>query len=166
MDTSLSEEVAWVTATLNGNLRRDAMRGFRGSRAAQNYMSSQHGGPQSPMARNPQGRHPELPSQGQQRPVLPDWLKTPETRAKERQNGSAQQLPQSYATAVAHIARSFEGQPQAGASDRPVAKVIPITAAKKRAAPAKERAAPTKKRAAAKPAAKRAAARPAKRRAA
>lgn len=142
------------------------MRGFRGSRAAQNDMAFRHG-QQSPLARNPQGRHPDIQPQQPARPVLPEWLKTPETRAQERQQGNASALPASYASAVAHIARSFEAQPQAKnerTAQRPAAQVIPISAAKqKRAAAAKPTAA--KKRSAAKPATKRAA-RPAKRKAA
>src|SRR4051812_17442939 len=61
------------------------MRGFRGSRAVQNATSSRFGGnhgntsqSQAETQENPSG------SSHHQRPQLPEWLKTPETKAREK----------------------------------------------------------------------------------
>src|SRR4051794_21485197 len=60
------------------------MRGFRGSRAAQNDMAHRHGRHDQPQFQQANGRYPSPQGDSsQQRPALPDWLKTPETRAKE-----------------------------------------------------------------------------------
>jgi hypothetical protein len=137
------------------------MRGFRGSRAAQNSiaqnsLSFRHG-------QGAQTRGSMIENQAR-RPVLPDWLKTAETRQQEKQNGGAPALPAAVRNTIAHMARSFAAQPQAGGQRTVSAKVIPLADARKKraaAAPAKKRA-PAK----AKPARRAAAARPAKRKAA
>ena len=138
------------------------MRGFRGSRAAQNSMAFRHGNHStSPLARGPQGQASQSHGNGT-RPALPDWVKAPETRELEKRAGIAPVLPLSFAQTAAHLARSFEAKPQhAAATPARVAKVIPIAAARKKraAAPA---AAKAKKRVVAKKAkpASRSAARP------
>lgn len=64
-----------------------SMRGFRSSRSAKNEITSRFGRAQSPHLRaidavsgNSNDVHV-----GNVRPVLPDWLKTPETRENEKQ---------------------------------------------------------------------------------
>ena len=70
------------------------MRGFRGSRAAQSLLSSP-GGRSGPVqlrvngSGNPRG---VSSPQDSQRPTLPDWLKTPETRAREQAEARALQV--------------------------------------------------------------------------
>lgn len=65
------------------------MRGFRGSRAAQNLQSSPGGRGAPVQIRSsvgaPASASPFAPSS---RPPLPDWLKTPETRAREQTEAS------------------------------------------------------------------------------
>ncbi len=62
------------------------MRGFRGSRNAQNAINARFGRQENPNHfRNGQGNQPHGHANPQQRPALPDWLKTPETKAREQQ---------------------------------------------------------------------------------
>lgn len=116
------------------------MKGFRSSRAAQNSMSFRHGHPaQTALSRDPsQVRLASAIERPARMPVLPDWMKTPETRQLEKQSGSAPALPQAVLNTIAHMARSFEAKPQASAGKgERTAKVIPIAAARtKRAAAA------------------------------
>ncbi len=62
------------------------MRGFRGSRAAKNVMSFRYGTNHQQLPQRGEqatGHQPEGHSAVQQPAKIPDWLKTPETRAKE-----------------------------------------------------------------------------------
>ncbi len=59
------------------------MRGFRGSRSAQNAFNSRFGRDSSHLSQTP-GQPSFHPNDQQVKgPTLPDWLKTPETKAKE-----------------------------------------------------------------------------------
>ncbi len=64
------------------------MRGFRGSRAAQNKMSARFGRPSRYQSDISGGGEFESDRQNKLK-NLPDWLKTPETRAKELQEAQS-----------------------------------------------------------------------------
>lgn len=67
------------------------MRGFRGNRAAQNQWSSRFGGGNEHWKGQqfqPNAHHPH--GQGPARPQLPEWMKTPETKAREAQEARTQ----------------------------------------------------------------------------
>ena len=158
------------------------MRGFRGSRAAQNELAHRHGRHDQPQFQQVNGRYPSPGAeQGAQRPALPDWLKTAETRAKEAElaRHPAAALP----AAVRPILRAVANPPTSQHTTRPempaqqrarpelkiVKAATPVVAATKPIA-AKKKAAATPKKAttaAAKPKAKAATKRsPARRKAA
>jgi hypothetical protein len=138
------------------------MRGFRGSRAAQNVMSFRHGRHGTTQTSGKGPTHANGQPHDQNRQQIPDWLKTPETR--EREAREAREAKHHHAP-VAHLPHQGE-----------LAKVIPIRAGmpvqqhskpkahapvekpKAKAPVAKKKAAPVKKRAvAAKPVARKAA---------
>ena len=59
------------------------MRGFRGSRSVQNAISSRFGRDHSEQVHD-KDKHEQSSTEHQHaRPTLPDWLKTPETKARE-----------------------------------------------------------------------------------
>lgn len=106
------------------------MRGFRGNRAAQSFNSRSN-------------REPHIPKQGhdqrflhlvqhpteQNRPSLPDWLKTPETREREKKNQTARpnlnlvpKPPVEKAAAPAEAAKKVSTKHRKPAAKKPTTK--------------------------------------------
>lgn len=71
------------------------MRGFRGSRAAQQFFG-RHGHQQS-VNHNGGFHNPQAQANASLVSRLPEWLKTPETKAREQQEAKQQQLGQPQA---------------------------------------------------------------------
>jgi hypothetical protein len=144
------------------------MRGFRGSRSAQNQIASRFGRGQdySGFRSTHAGQSQNGPATGDQRTQLPDWLKTPETKAREavapspspsRPASQLQVQTQAQAQPVAKqpVARQPVTKPQLRlVASAPAREEQPKTASKARKAPkakAKPRAAASKSKAAARP---------------
>jgi hypothetical protein len=122
------------------------MRGFRGSRAAQNVMSFRHGrhSQSLPQQKGPsqQSTHPQSQQRSQD---LPDWLKTPETRAQEAREA---QQPKAQQSSQPPLAKVIPIRPNLHAPVQPQAQPKPQP---KKAAPAATVAQPVVARSKAKP---------------
>lgn len=122
------------------------MRGFRGSRAAQNVMAFRHGRNVDQSFQGNGNRFQQIQSPNGARPQLPDWMKTPETRAVE----AMQQPARAQLKAVPHPAMSQPVQATAKRGDLKLVssagQSVAAPRAKKAATPTSKKKAPAKAR--------------------
>src|SRR4051812_42797278 len=69
--------------------RSDLMRGFRGSRSAQNAFNSRFGRDDKSSTQESAAHESDVHESRKSRPVLPDWLKTQETKTREKAEAQA-----------------------------------------------------------------------------
>jgi hypothetical protein len=132
------------------------MRGFRQNRANLNQLTSHYGKKEQSLFKGgeggSQGHGGSTQAQHKQRPALPDWLKSPETREREKLQAQGQPPVKPVLRLVPQLRAQpkpqVEAQPAQAKRPEPQVKPAPIarkTSPKRKAATAPKRKAVAKK---------------------